>query len=346
MKVIHIESGLGNQMLSYCEYLAMKDANPNEKCYIETIIYEIPECNQVIRQWNGYEIDRIFNLRTPNIRELFSAKEWGEILDEIRETHFWERNWNYPIYFTKVLRKHGLNLVNTLGDFEAAGEHNRVTIVPKYKLTPVWAYLKYVQSKIKGRRVLNFDNTGKLFVKSEKSLFAGQQLLFFYKNAGIERIDETIRNTFVFPDIEISEKKNYEILQRIRCFNSISMHIRRGDALYASYNYYVNGYFKRALKYLRQQVENPVFFVFCDPDTIDWAKQNDRLLGLDFAKDHIYFVDWNKGDSSWRDMQLMSECKHNVIVNSSFGWWGAWLNNNPSKITCSPDLLINTTCHF
>ena len=346
MIVIHIESGLGNQMLSYCEYLAMKYANPQEKCYIETIIYEIPECNDVIRQWYGYEIDKIFGLNTPNIRELFSDSEWNQIISEIRETRFWNHNWNYPVFFTTIFRKHGLDLMNTLGDFEAAGEHNRVTIVPKYKLTPVWAYLKYFQSKIKGGSVLNFDNTDKLFVKSEISLFAGQRLLFFYKNSGIERIDKIIRKTFVFPDIEISDKKNYETLQRIRCYNSISLHIRRGDALYASYNYYVNGYFKRALKYLRQQVENPVFFVFCDPDTIDWAKQNGRMLGLDFAKDHIYFVDWNKGDYSWRDMQLMSECKHNVIVNSSFGWWGAWLNNNPCKITCSPDLLINTTCHF
>ena len=52
MKIIHIESGLGNQMLSYCEYLAIKKMNPDDDCFIETIVYDIPECNDVICQWN------------------------------------------------------------------------------------------------------------------------------------------------------------------------------------------------------------------------------------------------------------------------------------------------------
>ena len=54
MIIIHIESGLGNQMLSYCEYLSLKYANPNQEFFAETIVFEIPECNQVIFQWNGY----------------------------------------------------------------------------------------------------------------------------------------------------------------------------------------------------------------------------------------------------------------------------------------------------
>ena len=66
MKVIHIESGLGNQMLSYCEYLALKKVNPDDDFYLETIIYDIPECNDVICQWNGYELERIFGIKEPS----------------------------------------------------------------------------------------------------------------------------------------------------------------------------------------------------------------------------------------------------------------------------------------
>ena len=346
MKVIHIESGLGNQMLSYCEYLAMKQANPSDDCYIENIIYYIPECNQVIRQWNGYEVDRIFGLKTPNVRELFSESEWQQVVSEIRATRFWERNWNYPVCFTEVFRRHGLDLVNTLGDFEAPGAVNRILKIPRYKLTPLWAYLKYLKTKLTVNKTLGVDNSGKLFVKSDKPLYAGQQLLFYYQNSGIERIEEEIRNTFVFPPFEESDNDNLSVLHQILHSNSISLHIRRGDALYSSYNYYVTGYLKRAIKYLKRQVERPVFFVFCDPDTIEWAKHNERMLGLSLKQDSVFFVDWNKGSDSWRDMQLMSECKHNVIVNSSFGWWGSWLNTNPGKITCSPELRINTNHHF
>ena len=77
MKIIHIESGFGNQMLSYCEYLALKKMNPDDEFYLETIIYDIPECNDIICQWNGYELERIFGIDTPsNIKTLFSADEW------------------------------------------------------------------------------------------------------------------------------------------------------------------------------------------------------------------------------------------------------------------------------
>lgn len=58
MKIVHIESGLGNQMLSYCEFLALKKSNPKDDIFIETSIYDIPECNDTICQWNGYELNR------------------------------------------------------------------------------------------------------------------------------------------------------------------------------------------------------------------------------------------------------------------------------------------------
>lgn len=118
MKVIHIESGLGNQMLSYCEYLAMKKMNPDEDIYIETIIYDIPECNEVTCQWNGYELNRIFGISTPaNIRTLFTEEQWNQIITEIRRTEFWKENMNYPVHFTNAFRNAGLELVNTKGDF-------------------------------------------------------------------------------------------------------------------------------------------------------------------------------------------------------------------------------------
>lgn len=121
MKIIHIDSGLGNQMLSYCEYLAMKKMNPDDDCFIETIIYEIPECQEVVYQWNGYELNRIFGINAPNIKSLFTPTQWESIINEVRASKFWEKNWNYPVYITQALNHAGIEVKNVRGDFEAKG---------------------------------------------------------------------------------------------------------------------------------------------------------------------------------------------------------------------------------
>lgn len=348
MKVIHIESGLGNQMLSYCEYLALRHANPKDKFYIETIIYDIPECNEVTCQWNGYELERIFGLSSvPNVKELFSEEQWKDIISKVRQSEFWRKNMNFPIYFCQAFQEAGVSLENTFGDFEAphiykAHQQDKASLKYKMKQTLPWLYLKrFKETTLLKWTGLDLDHSDELFINTDASLFAGQKLKFKYKGYGIEKIEKEIRETFKFPPF--CDDKNKEAAKLISSCNSVAIHARRGDMLGTNGYYYRTGYFRKAVSYIRQNVTNPVFFVFCDPGSISWAKENANILGLNFQKDKIYFVDWNKGLESFRDMQLMSLCKHQIITNSSFGWWGAWLNDNPDKITCSPDYRINTT---
>jgi len=76
-------------------------------------------------------------------------------------------------------------------------------------------------------------------------------------------------------------------------------------------------------------VESPIFYVFSED--LEWVKQNINIPS------NSVFVDYNPDLPSSHDMQLMSLCKHQIISNSSYSWWAAWLNQNPSKIVVAPD---------
>lgn len=78
---------------------------------------------------------------------------------------------------------------------------------------------------------------------------------------------------------------------------------------------------------MKNKYKNLTFFFFSDD--IEWVKQN-------FKFNNVYFIDWNKGNKSWEDMALMASAKHNIIANSSFSRWGAWLNTHPYKQVIAP----------
>ena len=351
MTIIHIESGLGNQMLSYCEYLALKYVNPDEDFYLETIIFDISDCNELICQWNGYELERIFGINTPpNIKSLFSDEEWAKIMQEIRSTEFWNHNWNYPVSFTEVFNKHGLHLKNIRGDFDP--NHNIIGTGFQQKTS--WkdnlkqSYLyktaqRYVFKLFEQHYVARRDNRHNLFLKTNNDIFTGQWLSFKLRGNDRELIDNQILDDFVFPDFV--DDKNIRMASFLENCNSVAIHARRGDMLSGIAWCYKYGYFKRAVKHIRKHVENPVFVFFTNPGSIDWCKENADVFGLDFSKDEVCFVDWNKGEDSYRDIQLMSYCKHAIITSSSFGWWGAYFIKNPHKITISPEIDIDTTYH-
>lgn len=348
MIVVHIESGFGNQMLSYCEYLALKKTHPKDDIYIETITFDIPEVNDYICQWNGYELDRVFGVNSPNVKVLFSKDQWDNIMEEVKKSQFWKKNWNYPVYITKAFNYLGLNIKNIRGDFENNGTVNILTTDKKtlsyyIKQTGFYCNLRRIYQSVKPNKFMKTD-TQMLFYKGTDNVFTGQRLSFKYRGNDIERIDEQIRETFQFPQYD--DDKNIELSDKIKRCESVAIHARRGDMLSCNGKYYKSGYFKRAVTFIKKNVNNPEFYFFCDPGSIDWCKENEKIFGLNFSKDKVYFIDWNKGDRSFRDMQLMTECKHNIITNSSFGWWGAYLNKNPNKITISPEININTTHHF
>ena len=147
----------------------------------------------------------------------------------------------------------------------------------------------------------------------------------------LEPFESEISRDFTFKEALVG--RNRETADHIAHSNAVSVHIRRGDyvnnQIFAKVHGFVGiDYYSRAIHRIREEVVSPTFFIFSDD--IDWAIAN---LGL--GEDAV-FISHNTGKFSFEDMRLMSMCCHNIIANSSFSWWGAWLNNYNSKIIIAP----------
>ncbi len=141
-----------------------------------------------------------------------------------------------------------------------------------------------------------------------------------------------ILETYQFPEFSDGQQA---CADRIRKTCSVGVHIRRGD--YLEYSYLQNictlEYYRKAMEYMRRHSQEKVeFYIFTND--FSWAEAH-------FTGEDCHFVKGNTGMESFRDMQLMSICHHNIVANSSFSWWAAWLNRNPRKIVVAPDRWIN-----
>lgn len=144
-------------------------------------------------------------------------------------------------------------------------------------------------------------------------------------------ISNTIRQDLAFR-LPMSDQ-NRDVAQKIEAVNAVSLHVRRGDYVSNPGALSYHGvcpleYYERAIRYIIERVTDPFFFVFSDD--LDWVR---NTLQMDYP---VCYVDHNRGSESYNDMRLMSLCSHHVIANSSFSWWGAWLNDSNSKIVVAP----------
>lgn len=130
----------------------------------------------------------------------------------------------------------------------------------------------------------------------------------------------TKNNWITFNPIQLSSK-NQQILDEIQNSNSVFLHVRRGDYYSPQYIKKLGGtcpinYYEKAIHYIMLKDQNLKFFVFSDD--IEWVKEN-------IAIPNPIYIGWNTGDNSYIDMYLMSQCKHAIMANSTFSYWGARL---------------------
>lgn len=350
MKIIHIEGGLGNQMACYAMYVASRECNAQDKYYFDTYIYDIKDAHSTISMWNGYELERIFNIKVDNLLTLFNQQQIEEQIDYMTKSKFWETGWNYTEHFIAMMDKFGIRVYNafdTVGASENSQSKFKNIILRKVKQqlakTSHNIFSFYTKRSIyKVFNMISSESSHYLWQHKKGDYYYNITLDFMKSKFLQQKIGGILRRDFTFPPL--LDYNNIEMLKLIENSNSVSIHVRRTDFLEFNEECYKFGYFKRCTKFIKNKINNPVFFIFSDDS--EWCENNLDVLGLDFKLDSIYFVNFNSGEESYKDMQLMSKCKHNITTKSSFGWWASFLNDNPEKITCSQMGLYNTTHKF
>ncbi len=156
---------------------------------------------------------------------------------------------------------------------------------------------------------------------------------FYQSERFFQDIIPEVRAAFRFTDALGNEQTRLLLQQMGTQENSVSLHVRRGDyqlpKFYASIGCVCSEqYYQDAIDHVLQHVREPHFYVFSDD--MEWVRAHLQVP-------NATYVSHNQGTDSWQDMMLMSRCRHNIISNSTFSWWGAWLNDNPHKFVLCPD---------
>lgn len=163
-----------------------------------------------------------------------------------------------------------------------------------------------------------------------------QYIIGVFQNAKmIEEVEQDVKRCFIF--CPFTDKRNQELEKEMATCNSVAIHVRKGKD-YSQRVWYQNTcpveYYQKAILLISEKINCPKFYVFTDNPT--WVKEH--------FKDFSYTLVEGNPISGWGshfDMQLMSVCKHNIISNSTYSWWSAFLNAHSEKIVVAPTVWFN-----
>ena len=213
----------------------------------------------------------------------------------------------------------------------------RIAAEADFAIIKTSEYRRTLQDKIKHRLAIG----NAVFYYGETSSSFDPRLLLLKNNTYLsgwwqsEKYFTDVRSQLL-EDFSPSKKPSANTLKMITeatgC-ESISVHVRRGDYVTNKHANAHHGtatldYYNAAALFMKSFMPNAKFFVFSDD--IAWCKKH-----LNFGSNTVY-VTGNDGKDAYQDLLIMKACKHNIIANSSFSWWGAWLNENTSKIVIAP----------
>ncbi|AMR31835.1 hypothetical protein A0256_10580 [Mucilaginibacter sp. PAMC 26640] len=203
------------------------------------------------------------------------------------------------------------------------------------------------------QKTLNNLKIGRKRTYTEASLRVNEDALMIHAPA---YFDGYWQSEVYFKDLEYKIRKAYSFNKQLNQAsqkladelmlktNAVSIHVRRGDYISSERTNQIHGtcstsYYLNAIELVREKIADPEFYLFTDDPA--WVKDTLMPVLADAT-----LVIHNRAEDSWQDMALMSKCSHHIIANSSFSWWGAWLNPNKDKIVVAPKYWFKTHDHY
>lgn len=306
MKVVAMLGGLGSQMFKYAFYLQICDGN---QCYIDTTAFFLNN------MWNGYELHRIFGISAPDLKDYWLPKE----IDCLRQEQI---------------------------DYKKAGIKAMQDITgDKIIISFLRGYCYTTSSVAMNLLCLAFNKIKRYFHGSNNVMdtyppfYKTSKISFFFDEfnhtsdtyIGNGSMKECLKEVYKFPDFD--DDTNIVVQRKMLQTESVAVHIRRSDHMYDNVKLFEEGYFQKAIQNIKEKIHSPTFYIFSDEP--EWCRMHGEQLGFK-KSDEMICVDWNSGENSYKDMQLMTYCKHNILSISSFGWWGYYLSDRNDKLVYAP----------
>ena len=214
-------------------------------------------------------------------------------------------------------------------DYEAANWFEVARIAYPYPNFQTWRIssrlLPVRKTMLKEKPDFTFEPTA--LTRTQSTYYDG----YWQHEDYFKDVRDVILKTFNFP--VFTDERNLQAAERLQNSNSIAIHVRRGDYTHDKLFHDICGlsYYERAISRMRQTTDCELFCVFSDD--MAWSRQHIAPL---LEGRPVIYADWNRGADTVQDIHLMSLCRHFVIANSTFSWWGAWLNQNPEKQVIAP----------
>ncbi len=305
MIIVKFCSGLGNQLYQYAFYRAMEIRYPEQKIFADISVFDDIEKLNIGNGFDyGFAVDKFFKI------DLHYATR-----DMIKTIE-------YEIYFPPNLRK--LFSVKFCHKYAGASRlaAMRARLIKRYSENKK-NYLTNIPA--------NAYNGKVLYLHDNENYYAGglwQNYRYFCD------IEDELRKSFIFRYPLSDAGKRIENM--IHMENSVCIHVRRGDFTCPknkfAHDICGKEYYYKAIRKICERVPNPRYFVFSDD--IEYCKKLFKNLNK------ITYVSGENGLRVDEEMNLMSKCRHAIIANSTFAFWGVWITDTPEKIVICPNIIF------